>query len=94
MTKTGVDNWLAPEIIEGGQPYTEKVDIWSAGCVLYFMVTGQMPFEHANVAKLHQKIMKAEVDYEKLSGNEKLKQLILMMLQVNPEERFTAAQAL
>ena len=52
LTKTGVEEWVAPEIIKG-QPYTKKVDMWSAGCVLYFMLSGQQPFENKNVAKLH-----------------------------------------
>ena len=41
MTKTGVDEWQAPEMLQSnGNPYTEKVDLWSAGCVAYFILTG------------------------------------------------------
>lgn len=52
MTKTGLEEWSAPEM-KGGQRYDEKVDLWSAGCVLYFMLAGKKPFLSQNVAKLH-----------------------------------------
>lgn len=63
FTKTGVDEWLAPEIIDG-VPYDEKVDLWSAGCVLYFMLTGYKPFENPNMAKLHHLIRTGKVNFE------------------------------
>jgi len=46
-----------------GKPYTNKVDLWSAGCVLYFILTGARPFPQRNVSKLHQAIRGAQVDY-------------------------------
>ena len=39
MTRTGLEEWSAPEM-KGGVAYTEKVDLWSAGCVLYFILLG------------------------------------------------------
>jgi serine/threonine protein kinase len=39
MTKTGLEEWSAPEM-QGGNSYSEKVDLWSAGCVLYFILAG------------------------------------------------------
>lgn len=51
MTKTGLDQWQAPEM-EGRSKYTEKVDLWSAGCVFYFMLTGYCPFSTSNSARM------------------------------------------
>ena len=51
MTKTGTVAFSAPEIFTQ-KDYNEKVDIWSAGIVLYMMLTGQQPFLEENVAKL------------------------------------------
>ena len=51
MTKTGLEEWSAPEM-QGGQKYSEKVDIWSIGCVMFFILTGSKPFESKNQAKL------------------------------------------
>ena len=43
MTKTGTVAFSAPEIFTQ-QVYDEKVDIWSAGIVLYMMLIGHQPF--------------------------------------------------
>ena len=51
MTKTGIEQWQAPEM-EGRKKYSEKVDTWSAGCVLYFALTGYCPFNSTNYAKM------------------------------------------
>lgn len=43
MTKTGTVSFSAPEIFQNVN-YDEKVDIWSAGIVLYMMLCGKQPF--------------------------------------------------
>lgn len=52
MTKTGLEEWSAPEMV-GGAQYTCKIDLWSVGCVLYFMLTGEKPFSSQNLARLY-----------------------------------------
>ena len=39
MTKTGLEEWGAPEMFQNSQ-YNNKVDLWSLGCVVYYMLTG------------------------------------------------------
>lgn len=47
MTNTGSPLYQAPEMIEGtGSYYDEKVDMWSAGCIIYFMCTGKEAFKN------------------------------------------------
>lgn len=55
MTKTGTVAFSAPEIFTQ-KFYDEKVDVWSAGIVLYMMLSGDQPFFHEQVAKLVQSI--------------------------------------
>lgn len=43
LTKTGLDEWNAPEMLEGSY-YDEKIDIWGVGCILYYITVGQQPF--------------------------------------------------
>lgn len=55
MSVTGTPQYRAPEILNM-QPYDAKVDIWSAGLVLYYMKFKEFPFDEENLAKLVKKI--------------------------------------
>ena len=61
MTKTGTVAFSAPEIFLANN-YTQKVDVWSAGVVLYMMFCGEQPFYEENVNKLVYKITHDEPD--------------------------------
>jgi serine/threonine protein kinase len=43
MTRIGTPSYCAPEILKG-EKYSEKVDIFSFGMILYAMVSGRAPF--------------------------------------------------
>jgi len=44
---SGHINYSAPEILESGHEnnLTDKVDIWSLGCCLYYLCTKRDPFD-------------------------------------------------
>ena len=46
--------YMAPEVLRGN--YTELCDVWSVGVILYEMLSGTLPFEDLDRAKLFQKI--------------------------------------
>jgi serine/threonine protein kinase len=52
--------YMAPEELDGGG-YSEAVDVWSVGIILYKLVTGYTPFEANYRAETIDKIAKAEV---------------------------------
>lgn len=41
----GTPYFSAPELLECLSCYTEQVDIWSVGCLLYYMTFGSLPFK-------------------------------------------------
>ncbi|KAG0479566.1 hypothetical protein HPP92_010424 [Vanilla planifolia] len=43
--ETGTYRWMAPEMIQH-RPYTQKVDVYSFGIVLWELVTGMVPFHN------------------------------------------------
>ena len=43
----GTPLYMAPEIVMQDM-YTEKVDVWSLGCIVYQLLTGITPFDAKN----------------------------------------------
>lgn len=91
-TPIGTLQYLAPEVLETGT-YDKSVDIWSVGCILYFMLFGKTPFlapsDEATVARA------AEVEFqfpENVTVSDNAKDLISSLLRKDPSERLTARQ--
>lgn len=96
MTKTGTVAFSAPEIFTQ-KFYNEKVDVWSAGTVLYMMLSGEQPFYHDQVAKLVQKITTEDPSFESeafQSVSQDAINLINLMLAKDPDLRPAADECL
>lgn len=63
LTHTGTEAFVAPEMYKNAM-YNEKVDCWSAGCVLYTMLAGYQPFYEDNSSKLYDMIKNGNFDLE------------------------------
>ena len=50
----GTPYYIAPEVID--ENYGKECDIWSLGIVLYFMMSGKLPFLGNNQRELFRKI--------------------------------------
>lgn len=56
FTQTGTPYYASPEVWKD-QPYDNKSDIWSLGCVLYEMTTLNPPFTARDMDKLFQAVL-------------------------------------
>ena len=45
MTHIASIEYSAPEILSGFKSYSEQVDLWSAGIILYYMIFGVLPYK-------------------------------------------------
>ena len=53
--------YSCPEIVQS-QPYTEKADIWSLGCIIYELMTFKQPFLAGNPLTIANKIVNGEYE--------------------------------
>ncbi|GFY44634.1 hypothetical protein TNIN_65271, partial [Trichonephila inaurata madagascariensis] len=89
-TFCGSTAYAAPEVLQG-VPYDPFMyDIWSLGCVLYVMVTGNMPFDESNVMKMVEDQLNKAISYPtSFQLSESLITLIDRMLEPDILSRLT-----
>ncbi|KAM3838469.1 calcium/calmodulin-dependent protein kinase kinase 2-like [Diretmus argenteus] len=96
LTSTvGTPAFLAPETLsETRKNFSGKaLDVWAMGVTLYCFVFGVCPFMDERILSLHQKIKTLPVELPQHADiSEDLKDLLLKMLDKNPENRITIPQ--
>ncbi|KAI9107007.1 hypothetical protein K1719_022535 [Acacia pycnantha] len=91
----GTAFWMAPEVVKGkNQGYGLSADIWSLGCTVLEMLTGQIPYSHLECMQALFRIGKGERPLVPDSLSRDAQDFIMRCLQVNPDHRPTAAQLL
>uniref|UniRef100_A0A7N6AY18 calcium/calmodulin-dependent protein kinase n=1 Tax=Anabas testudineus TaxID=64144 RepID=A0A7N6AY18_ANATE len=96
LTSTvGTPAFLAPEALtETRKNFSGKaLDVWAMGVTLYCFVFGVCPFMDERILSLHQKIRTQPVEIpEHADISDDLKDLLLKMLDKNPETRISVPQ--
>jgi [calcium/calmodulin-dependent protein kinase] kinase len=88
----GTPAFMAPETLDINNRHFKgrAVDLWSVGITLYCMIFGQLPFSSPVITELHEMIREEEVVFpEETSISPELEDLILRLLEKNPDLRLT-----
>jgi calcium-dependent protein kinase len=87
--------YIAPEVID--EDYNEKCDVWSAGVILYELLSGHVPFLGDNQPDTCKLILDCKLNFDGncwQSISSEAKDLISRMLKKNPSKRISAKEAL
>ena len=95
FTLIGTPQYMSPEQIRQ-EKVNEKTDVFSAGVVLYEMLTARLPFENVKETEsttaitntLTKKLQSPKMINKKIPG--KLEDILLKALEKNPEKRYDA----
>ncbi|KAF8404223.1 hypothetical protein HHK36_009105 [Tetracentron sinense] len=91
----GSPYYVAPEVLY--KHYGPEADVWSAGVILYILLSGVPPFWAETESGIFRQILRGQIDFQSepwpaISGS--AKDLIRKMLDRNPNRRLTAHDVL
>ncbi|KAL4383892.1 hypothetical protein GQ457_15G001850 [Hibiscus cannabinus] len=83
--------YIAPEVLVGG--YNQAADIWSAGVILYILLSGTPPFWGKTKSRIFDAVRAADLQFpsdpwDRISDS--AKNLVRGMLNTDPSQRLTA----
>eukprot|EP00257_Ricinus_communis_P021121 XP_015580526.1 calcium-dependent protein kinase 34 isoform X2 [Ricinus communis] len=87
--------YIAPEVLAGG--YNQAADIWSAGVILYILLSGMPPFWGKTKSQIFDAVRAADLRFPSNPWDrvtESAKELVRGMLCTDPSLRLTAQQVL
>ncbi|KAH9626255.1 hypothetical protein KSS87_003460 [Heliosperma pusillum] len=87
--------YVAPEVLR--RSYSAEADIWSAGVILYILLSGVPPFWGENEQGIFDAILLGQLDFSSEpwpSISSSAKDLVKKMLRQDPKERLSALDAL
>jgi calcium-dependent protein kinase len=94
-TKAGTPYYVAPQVLAG--KYDKASDLWSLGVIMYVVLCGYPPFYGETDADVLAKVRLGNFSFNAADWknvSEDAKNLIRMLLKMNPRDRYTAEQAL
>ncbi|PSS04699.1 Calcium-dependent protein kinase [Actinidia chinensis var. chinensis] len=87
--------YVAPEVLR--RSYGKEIDVWSAGVILYILLSGVPPFWAETEKGIFDAILQGEIDFDSQpwpSISYSAKDLVRKMLTQDPKLRITSAQVL
>lgn len=92
----GTADYLAPEQARSSHDVDHRADIYGLGCTLYFILTGQPPFNEGSLAQRiakHQNEMPKSIRQLRPDCPGELEGMVVKMIQKEPEYRYQTAAA-
>jgi len=96
VTSCGSPGYVAPEVLTE-DTYTNEVDMWSVGVIIYILLSGYPPFYDESPPKIFKKITEVKYDFDDPAWDdisETAKDLIRRLLVKDPAERLSAKSTL
>jgi len=91
-TRCGTPTYIAPEVIRA-EEYSNAIDIWSLGVILYTLLYCNYPFTGDTLAEIFDNTLNGKVLFpENIQVSEEVKDLILKLLCNDPKERLNIDQ--
>ena len=87
----GTVGFIAPEVFKG--EVHRSSDIYSLGCLLYYMLTGKEPFEGKDFKERKEKNKRGEIEVPE-NISDKMKKLLSKLLEKDYRKRFRTAKEL
>ncbi|XP_030453667.1 calcium-dependent protein kinase 2-like [Syzygium oleosum] len=87
--------YVAPEVLR--RNYGKEIDVWSAGVILYILLSGVPPFWAETEKGIFDAILQGDIDFESQPWptiSTSAKDLVKKMLTKDPKKRITSAQVL
>ena len=93
-TRVGTAYYVSPEVLKGN--YDEKCDIWSAGVILYIMLSGDPPFNGESDNDIYRAISKKKYSFPESQWKNISKEAIDLISHMicDPDKRYSAQQVL
>eukprot|EP00977_Amphora_coffeiformis_P006560 scaffold1404_cov166-Amphora_coffeaeformis.AAC.27 len=91
----GTPFFVAPEILLR-KGYDQQSDMWSVGCIIYLLLSGNLPFMGRSQKELFRKIVAGKFEFEAKDWDgvsDDAKDLVRRLLVLDPDQRMTAAEA-
>uniref|UniRef100_A0A914XLI6 Protein kinase domain-containing protein n=1 Tax=Plectus sambesii TaxID=2011161 RepID=A0A914XLI6_9BILA len=97
-TKGGSLYWMAPELLNDEDTYGRPVDIWSLGCTIVEMLTGEPPYRKLKTLKFMAELGGKNLSYHpnELVPEEtstEMKKFLSMLLKYDPDSRLKTGSA-
>ena len=92
--RVGTPYYMSPQVL--ARHYGSECDLWSLGVIMYILVTGYPPFNAPDDNGIMNLIKKGyyNLDPDDFKGKDEAENLIIGLLEYNPETRLDANQSL